>query len=74
MAVKNVGKNVSFEVTKDNKLVITIDLKKTHGKSKSGKTVTIGSSQGNTKTLDANGNEVVFGLNVYKYDDSEETE
>lgn len=68
---KQVGQNVSYDVTKDNKLVITVDLKKTHGKSKSGKTVTIASSQGNTRAKDNDDNEFIFGLNVYKYPDEE---
>lgn len=67
MAEKSIGKNVKYEVTKDNKLVITVDLSKTHGPSKSGKTVTIASSQGNTKALDKEEDEFIFGLNVYKY-------
>jgi hypothetical protein len=67
---KNVGSNVSYEVTKDNKLVITVDLKKTNGTSKSGKTLTIATTQGNTKFLDKDENEVVMGLNVYKYPDA----
>lgn len=71
MASKTVGVNVSYDVTKENKLVITVDLKKENGKSKSGKTMTIGSSKGNTKIQDEKGNEIIFGLNVYKYADAE---
>lgn len=64
---KTVGKNISFEVTKENKLVITVDLNKENGMSKSGKTVTVATTQGNTKALDKNENEFIFGVNVYKY-------
>lgn len=70
MASKTVGTNVAYEVTKDNKLVITVDLKKTSGKSKSGKTLTVASTKGNTKGVDAKEKEFVFGLNVYKYEDA----
>lgn len=66
---KTVGKNVSYEVTDKNQLVITVDLNKTHGKSGSGKTEIIGTSQGNTKAQDAKENEFIFGVNVYKYAD-----
>jgi hypothetical protein len=64
---KSVGKNVSYEVNAKNQLVITVDLNKENGPSKSGKTTTIGTTNGNTKMLDKNENEVIFGLNVYKY-------
>jgi formiminotetrahydrofolate cyclodeaminase len=64
---KTVGTNVSYEVSKDNKLTITVDLKKTNGKSKSGKTITIASTQGNVTGLDKDEKEFKFGLNVYKY-------
>jgi hypothetical protein len=58
--------NVIVEV-KGNKMVITVDLKKDLGPSKSGKTTLIATTGGNTK-LAANGNgEVYLGLNVYKY-------
>jgi hypothetical protein len=64
---KSIGKNVSYEVSAKNQLVITVDLNKTHGMSKTGKTATIATTQGNTKILDKNEGEVIFGLNVYKY-------
>jgi hypothetical protein len=66
---KSVGTNVSYEVTGKNQLVITVDLNKTNGTSKSGKTVIIGSTGGNTKIADSKEKEVIFGLNVYKYPD-----
>lgn len=70
---KNVGVNVGYEV-KGKTLTITVDLSKTNGKSKSGKTVTIASTRGNTKIQDDKGNEVIFGLNVYKYDEPKDEE
>jgi hypothetical protein len=64
---KNVGQNVSYEINGKNQLVITVDLNQKGEPSKSGKTVVIGSSKGNTKITDAKDREVIFGLNVYKY-------
>jgi hypothetical protein len=55
--------NVATEI-KGDKLLITVDLSKRHGKSKSGKTVMIASTQGNQKLEGKNSN-VSFGLNVY---------
>jgi len=54
-------KNVEIE-TKDGKMIITVDLSKDFGLSKSGKTIIIASTEGNQKHDD-----VVVGLNVYKY-------
>ena len=67
MAKKELGTNVKVEVNKANKLLIEIDLTKTHGKSKSGKTITIGSTQGNQKLYDAKNKPFTLGLNCYKY-------
>lgn len=58
--------NVEME-TKGKKLQITVDLTKNHGRSKSGKTVTIASTQGNQK-IDGPDGDVWVGLNVYKKD------
>lgn len=74
MAQKTVGKNVKYDVDAKNILTITVDLNKTHGKSKSGKTVTIATTNGNTKIQNKDGNEIVVGLNVYKYPDEEDDE
>ena len=68
---KTVGKNVSYEVDSKNKLTIIVDLNKDQGLSKSGKTVIIATTTGNTKITDGKDNEVIFGLNVYKYPDGE---
>lgn len=70
MAAKTVGSNISYEV-KDNKLTITVDLKKEVGDSKSGKTVIIGTTKGNTKFTGPNDQEMIMGINIYKYKDSE---
>lgn len=69
---KTTGKNVTYEVSEKNVLTITVDLNKDSGKSKSGKTTLIGSTNGNTKITDAKDNEVIMGLNVYCYGDDDE--
>ncbi len=53
--------NVQTEI-KGDKLIITVDLSKDFGASKSGKTTIIASTQGNVNT----GNGAILGLNVYK--------
>lgn len=67
---KNIGKNISYEV-KDKKLIVTVDLTKEHGKSKSEKTIIVGTTQGNSKFVGPNDAEFIMGVNVYKYPDSE---
>lgn len=57
------AKNIDFKVDK-NKLTITIDLKKEFGKSKSGKSITIASTEGNVTVEGTDG--VKVGLNVYR--------
>lgn len=59
-------KNVEMNVTKDNKLVISVDLSQEHGLSGSGKSIIIGSSEGNAKVTDKMGREVMIGVNVYR--------
>jgi len=54
-------RNVKTEVTKDNKLVITVDLNEAGTVSASGKSLVIGSTEGNVTVGD-----VKVGLNVYK--------
>lgn len=57
--MRNVGMKVEGK-----KLIITVDLSKEHGESKSGKSVVIASTDGN---VDVNGmKDVKLGLNVYK--------
>lgn len=56
-------KNVEFKVEK-KKLTIIIDLSKEFGPSKSGKSITIASTEGNTSVDGTEG--VKVGLNVYR--------
>lgn len=56
--------NVDYKV-KDGKLVITVDLTKDYGPSKSGKTLTVASSGGFQKI---EGTNIAFALNVNKKD------
>ena len=58
--------NIDYDIENENELNIRVDLSETHGKSKSGKTVVIASTQGNMKLETPNGT-VYLGLNVYKY-------
>lgn len=55
--------NIEMNV-KDNKLTITIDLTKDFGRSKSGKTVMVASTLGNTRIP---GTDISIGINAYKY-------
>lgn len=59
-------KNIKTEI-KNSVLTITVDLKKEFGPSKSGKTIIIASTEGNTKVGD-----VTIGLNVYKKPEEKE--
>lgn len=56
-------KNVSMEV-KGSTLTIKVDLAKDFGRSKSGKTIIIASTEGNV-TIDGSDGAVI-GLNIYK--------
>ncbi|MCJ7617540.1 MAG: hypothetical protein MUO43_13495 [Desulfobacterales bacterium] len=56
--------NIQIEV-KDNKAVITIDLSKDFGPSKSGKTIVIATTRGNVPIPGAE--TIRLGLNCYKY-------
>ena len=58
-------KNVEMTVEGDT-LVIKVDLKKDFGKSKSGKTLIVASTEGNA---DVPGRKEKIGLNVYRYPD-----
>ena len=66
MATKEYGQNVKVTVVK-GKMTIEIDTTKTLGNSKSGKTITIGSTKGNVRVELENGKEIVLGVNCYKY-------
>ena len=56
-------KNVKIEVDKNKIMTIKIDLKEEFGPSSSGKTIIIASTEGNQPVED----EIMLGLNVYKY-------
>lgn len=56
-------KNMEMEVIKGNILVIKVDLNQSFGKSASGKSIVIASSEGN-QSLEENP-EIKIGLNVY---------
>lgn len=56
-------KNVSM-VVKENVLIITVDLTKGFGRSASGKTFIIASTEGNQPVDHSSG--AIVGLNVYK--------
>ena len=56
-------KNVEMAV-KDKVLTIKVDLSKEFGRSKSGKTIVIASTEGNQKIDGGDG--AIIGLNVYK--------
>ena len=62
-------KNVTLTVEK-NILTIKVNLKKDFGKSKSGKTILIASTEGNQALTNEHEN-VRIGLNVYKYPEEE---
>jgi hypothetical protein len=55
-------KNVKMTV-KGNKLIIEVDIDKEFGASKSGKSLIVATTEGNTSAPDC---EVKVGLNVYK--------
>ena len=64
--MQNIGKNVALSID-GNKLIVEIDLTKDFGKSKSGKTTIIASSEGNA-SLPKPFEHIKLGLNVYKKD------
>lgn len=56
--------NIDLQV-QSNKLVITVDMSKTYGRSASGKTVIVASTQGN-QPIDGPEGVLYVGVNVYK--------
>lgn len=60
--METVGTNVAYEV-KDGKLMIEVDLTKEFGRSASGKTIRIASTEGNMKVGDT---PAIMGLNIYR--------
>jgi len=63
--VKTMGKNVNVSF-KGEKMLIEVDCSKDFGPSKSGKTIIIASTEGNSAFSTGSGKNVVVGLNVYK--------
>ena len=62
-------KNIQMEVDKNKILTIKIDLNESHGASKSGKSITIATTEGNA-ALTGELNNIKVGINVYKSIDS----
>ena len=59
-------KNVAMQIDQEKKiLTITVDLAKDFGESKSGKSITIASTEGNV-SLEGKLADVKVGLNVYR--------
>jgi hypothetical protein len=56
-------KNIEM-VVKDKKLIMTVDLTKDYGKSKSGKSTIIASTEGNISVPGYD--EIKIGMNIYK--------
>lgn len=61
VSVQNLGTNVEAFVT-DGKLHLVIDLSEAGSPSRSGKTIIVGSTEGNKRVGDT-----FVGLNVYRY-------
>jgi len=59
-------KNVAIKSSEDGKLIIEVDVTKTFGPSKSGKTIIIASTEGNKK-IDTPAGEIFLGLNCYRH-------
>ena len=62
--METVGRNISYKV-KGQKLTIEIDLAEDFGRSASGKTIVIASTQGN-KPVEGADNGAIIGINCYK--------
>lgn len=67
MAMKEVGKNCKITADKKGKVTVEFDATKEFGRSKSGKTITISSTEGNLRFELEDGSEIVLGFNAYKY-------
>jgi len=59
-------KNVNIKV-EGSQIIITLDGSREFGRSKSGKTIIVASTEGNKVIQLPSGEEVRIGLNVYKY-------
>ena len=66
-----IGSNVEV-VIEDGILTMTCDLSRNFGRSKSGKTITIATTRGNVRVRDDKDDEVVLGINVYRYPTEDE--
>lgn len=66
MTFKDYGKNMKIEI-KGGVLITKSDLTHEIGPSKSGKTIMIATSQGNTRITDDEGGIWILGFNLYKY-------
>lgn len=66
----SIGTNVEVKEEK-GKLTITVDLGKTFGNSKSGKSTIIASTQGNARLTAIGKPEVIIGVNVYRKSEKE---
>jgi hypothetical protein len=64
---KKEGINFEYKVEGDY-LIMRVDLTKNHGPSKSGKTITVGTSSGN-KTVEGYKEIRKMGVNVYRYEE-----
>lgn len=58
-----IGKNIEATV-KDGKLTLVVDLKKTQGKSKTGKSTIVATTNGNVQVDGTDG--LVLGVNAYR--------
>lgn len=58
--------NTAMEIEGKKTLVIKVDLSEEHGRSKSGKTITVASTSG-AKSPPAPFNKLKVNLNIYKY-------
>lgn len=65
--MKNIDMAASGPDADKNRLVIVIDLSQSFGKSSTGKTIIVASTEGNAKVVDRDGNAVYVGVNVFKY-------
>jgi len=65
-------KNIQFRTDPDDPkiILIAVDTSKAYGKSRSGKTTIVASTEGNIPVATAYG-DITFGVNVYKYQDTE---
>ena len=56
-------KNIKFEINKEGKLIVEMDIKKNFGLSKSGKTLQVATTQGN---VPLGTGDLSLGVNLYR--------